>query len=627
MHRIDGTNNYNNTFVDTHPVTGGATEVTDDIMNALQEEIANVIEASGATLVKANNSQLLASISTLANNVVNSVAALRALPSEPEGLFYTTLGYYSAGDGGGANYYWDEESTATDDGGSVIKITSVTTGRFILKFSQDVGLKQFGCKGDWNGSSGTDDTVAFQNAIDFIGVAGASYPAKLTANYGAFKITDTLDFSGWSAYYIPYVLDMSGTSIIAVGLNAKPALKFVSTENLTIRNLNLDSSGGTNDAGILIDGTASLTQGSDVGTFENITTRNFATHFKLGSAADRRVSFCKFSSITSFTGGTAFQLNGLVDRCNFLNIITSGMTVAGFHIPSGGTGACNYIACSGYGDYPLHLIEGAPNETNIIGGQNETNGPTTNYYFIKRTATGSATFARALNVIGCTIDAPVLLGSGSTGGIIQTNFDGCGFNANLDVSFSDYTVLLNNCTFGSGKTITVSGSASKIIATNCKLGAVTLSGSNSRLVSEESSYGTITTSGSGSKHIDKTGSGTFTPTYYGNTTAGTTTYVTQSGTWVRNGSVIDFQFDVEWSAATGTGDAKIGGIPFAPSVTCAVTLAYVSAIGAVTTSPIVARLDASSTVITISYVPGANSLPIDTDGGRIVASGRIIQGY
>jgi hypothetical protein len=56
--------------------------------------------------------------------------------------------------------------------------------------------------------------------------------------------------------------------------------------------------------------------------------------------------------------------------------------------------------------------------------------------------------------------------------------------------------------------------------------------------------------------------GTFTPTYFGQTTAGTTTYVAQSGAYTRVGNAIFFTLYVSWSNATGTGNALVGGLPF-----------------------------------------------------------------
>lgn len=60
--------------------------------------------------------------------------------------------------------------------------------------------------------------------------------------------------------------------------------------------------------------------------------------------------------------------------------------------------------------------------------------------------------------------------------------------------------------------------------------------------------------------------GTFTPTVFGQTTAGAYTYTTQSGTYQRIGNVVTFQINVVWTAGTGVGPLYIGGLPFTPSI-------------------------------------------------------------
>jgi len=55
--------------------------------------------------------------------------------------------------------------------------------------------------------------------------------------------------------------------------------------------------------------------------------------------------------------------------------------------------------------------------------------------------------------------------------------------------------------------------------------------------------------------------GTWTPTYLGGTTPGVTTYVVQKGEWTRWGRLVHFQGRLEWSAATGTGNAQFS-LPF-----------------------------------------------------------------
>ncbi len=59
-------------------------------------------------------------------------------------------------------------------------------------------------------------------------------------------------------------------------------------------------------------------------------------------------------------------------------------------------------------------------------------------------------------------------------------------------------------------------------------------------------------------------SGTYTPTYLGGTTPGTTTYTLQDGGYVQIGQVVLFHGVVVWSNATGTGNARIS-LPFTSS--------------------------------------------------------------
>ena len=57
-------------------------------------------------------------------------------------------------------------------------------------------------------------------------------------------------------------------------------------------------------------------------------------------------------------------------------------------------------------------------------------------------------------------------------------------------------------------------------------------------------------------------SGTWTPTIYGSSTTGTTTYTTQNGSYTRIGNVVTASFSVTWSSATGTGSVVVDSLPF-----------------------------------------------------------------
>lgn len=97
MHRIDGAGaTVTGQWTEGNPSTGvPATEITADWMNAIQNEIENVIvTGAGGTLSKANNAQLLAALLTLiANNLTlpsYTVAGLPAASSNARRMVYVS---------------------------------------------------------------------------------------------------------------------------------------------------------------------------------------------------------------------------------------------------------------------------------------------------------------------------------------------------------------------------------------------------------------------------------------------------------------------------------------------------------------------------------------------------------
>jgi hypothetical protein len=62
--------------------------------------------------------------------------------------------------------------------------------------------------------------------------------------------------------------------------------------------------------------------------------------------------------------------------------------------------------------------------------------------------------------------------------------------------------------------------------------------------------------------LDDYEEGTFTPTLEGITTAGVTTYLIQTGKYVKIGSLVYFKLSLLWSNQTGTGNFMIRGLPF-----------------------------------------------------------------
>ena len=62
--------------------------------------------------------------------------------------------------------------------------------------------------------------------------------------------------------------------------------------------------------------------------------------------------------------------------------------------------------------------------------------------------------------------------------------------------------------------------------------------------------------------IDDYKEGTFTPTVVGGGTAGSATYTGQAGEYTKTGNRVNFTLSVSYSAHTGTGAIRVGGLPF-----------------------------------------------------------------
>lgn len=88
---------------------------------------------------------------------VASVAVMKALSRRTAGRYVHVAGFATAGDGGGGLFSWSSTSTATADGGVVVSVTGVATGRWLRLYSGAVNPRWWGAKGDGT----TDDSAAF----------------------------------------------------------------------------------------------------------------------------------------------------------------------------------------------------------------------------------------------------------------------------------------------------------------------------------------------------------------------------------------------------------------------------------------------------------------------------------
>jgi len=116
-------------------------------------------------------------------------------------------------------------------------------------------------------------------------------------------------------------------------------------------------------------------------------------------------------------------------------------------------------------------------------------------------------------------------------------------------------------------------------------------------------------------------SGLFTPTYYGSTVPGVTTYLTQYGRHTLRDDVCTFWLRVDWSAVTGTGNGLVGGLPFVAAASSQSTFAIFSQNYAYTNAGLRAYMFGGNQFINIfDQVVGAfASAPIDAAGTLIIS--------
>ncbi len=69
----------------------------------------------------------------------DTVTTLRAMTETPDMIFVTGLSIANDGIFGSNFFKWDSLSTSTDNGSSIIKLDTITTGRYILQFENKVG--------------------------------------------------------------------------------------------------------------------------------------------------------------------------------------------------------------------------------------------------------------------------------------------------------------------------------------------------------------------------------------------------------------------------------------------------------------------------------------------------------
>jgi hypothetical protein len=122
--------------------------------------------------------------------------------------------------------------------------------------------------------------------------------------------------------------------------------------------------------------------------------------------------------------------------------------------------------------------------------------------------------------------------------------------------------------------------------------------------------------------------GTFTPTIVGVTTAGTGTYITQTGRYTKIGNCVRVEININWTAHTGTGAMRISGLPFTSLNVASSTPPmsfYFNNIAMTASNYPQPYISSNSTQVIIAQAPvgggAATTVPVDTSGGAILIAG------
>ena len=74
--------------------------------------------------------------------------------------------------------------------------------------------------------------------------------------------------------------------------------------------------------------------------------------------------------------------------------------------------------------------------------------------------------------------------------------------------------------------------------------------------------------------LDDYEEGTWTPVVQGTGTAGTASYSTQTGSYIKVGRLVHISLFLTWTSGTGTGSLKVAGLPFVPGALGALAISY-----------------------------------------------------
>lgn len=153
-----------------------------------------VLKDAQNVIVWSKDDFIIESVRDLTINEINTIADLRVLTETFPRVWLT--GYNEINDGAfGSNFFkWDATSVEADNGGTIIKLDSIATGRYILQYS---GVMEF----NWFGPDNTGVNDSFDKLMSAINATSDSssslnsfYPTSeaLHISKGRYRIDNTV---------------------------------------------------------------------------------------------------------------------------------------------------------------------------------------------------------------------------------------------------------------------------------------------------------------------------------------------------------------------------------------------------------------------------------------------------
>jgi hypothetical protein len=401
----------------------------------------------------------------------------------------------------------------------------------------EIDPRWFGLKGDWNGTTGTDDTVALQAAINFI-PSGGTGAISLPRNSDC-SITASLVVSNRN------VLFEGDQSTITLTSNIGTDFLFeVSGTNCEFRNLSINKKAGVTAAGAL-----SVTGLQHV--FRNITSRDqkWTTFFHGVDLKESHFHDIRVDLDVTVRAGDIFKLDYCVN--NTWDSCFIGFANQGFYCTSATHPTFGY-ACEG-----ISL-------TNVIG------------VYCKKAITADRVTALTVGS-GCVLDFCDTWGVFATNGDDLTVAPGVWIAANgvngfigvgTGASFTNAKIQGANITAGvaiTGSAFSLSGPRAIVTGNNIAgaLDGGIVTDASSRVYGNTvASPGTAISTPNG--NAGPGDSGNWTPTILFGGAAVGITYTTQAGVYTKTGNEVVARMRLTLSSkGTSVGAFQIVGLPFA----------------------------------------------------------------